>query len=101
MEQPKFILTNKGYFRLGMVYLHRDLLQPGECCYGGGYYEFDFVSNRLLLSGMSTDFGKPKWDWLDTLRVPEAYRGMRMIYATWGDWEKGVDVTDLVKVIYV
>lgn len=47
---------------MGIAVLHRDLLQPGEMCYGGGYYQFDYVSNRLLLTGESTDFGVPRWD---------------------------------------
>jgi hypothetical protein len=27
-----------GYFRLGMVNQHKDLLKPGDSCLGGGYY---------------------------------------------------------------
>ncbi len=82
MEYPKFILTSTGNFRLGRVHLHKDLLQAGEHCYGGGFYEFDYVSNRLILSGESYDFGRPRWEWFDTLRVPEVYRGLRIVYLT-------------------
>ena len=28
MTQPKFIITMDGYFRLGMVHMHSDLLKP-------------------------------------------------------------------------
>ena len=49
MALPKFIITQDGYFRLGMVYQHKDLLLAGERCIGGGYYRFDYVSNRLIL----------------------------------------------------
>ena len=101
MEQPKFIITRDGMFRMGYVYLHRDLLKPGDVCYGGGFFEFDYVSNRLLLSGFSTDFGKPKWERLTVLKVPEAYRGLRIIYAQWGDWEKAVDIVQQLTVEYV
>ena len=48
MTHPKFIISSKGFFRLGQVHMHKDLLQTDESCYGGGFYEFDYVSNRLL-----------------------------------------------------
>jgi len=35
-----------GYFRLGMVNQHKDLLKPGDSCIGGGYYHFDFVGEE-------------------------------------------------------
>ena len=59
-----------GYFRLGMVNQHKHLLKPGDQCIGGGYYHFDFVSNRILLDRESYDFGRPKWHLLETLKVP-------------------------------
>ena len=49
MTLPKFIITMDGYFRLGMVNQHKHLLKSGDQCIGGGYYHFDFVSNRILL----------------------------------------------------
>ena len=55
MKHPKFILTSRGRLRLGMVSLHRDLLMPGEQCYGGGWYEFDAMGTRLLLCRQSYD----------------------------------------------
>ena len=70
MTLPKFIITMNGYFRLGMVNQHKDLLKSGEQCIGGGYYHFDYVSNRILLDRESYDFGRPKWHLLDTLKVP-------------------------------
>ena len=80
MEHPKFIITSKGYLRLGMVTLHRDLLMEHEDCLGGGFYEFDYVGNRLVLSGKSFDYGPPRWSKVEMLQVPEAYRGMGIIY---------------------
>ena len=75
MTLPKFIITMDGYFRLGMVNQHKHLLKPGDQCIGGGYYHFDFVSNRILLDRESYDFGCPKWHLLETLKVPSTYRG--------------------------
>ena len=49
MNLPKFIITLDGYFRFGQVNQHKHLLKPGDQCIGGGYYHFDFVSNRILL----------------------------------------------------
>jgi len=77
---PKFIITTSGYFRMGMVNQHRDLLEGDERCIGGGYYRFDHVSARLMLDRSSWDFGIPKWHYLDRIKVPSYLRGMRIIY---------------------
>ena len=101
MAQRKFIITDKGVLRMGVVSLHRELLRFGETCWGGGYYEFDYVSNRLILSGQSTDFGVPRWDWLDTLHVSHSFQGLRIIYVpTTRSWEDDVDVSEQLKVVY-
>lgn len=80
----KFIVTAQGYFRLGDVRLHKHLLEPGDVCYGGGFYQFDHIQNRLLLDGASYDYGRPLWDRLVhpdiSLKVPEIYRGMQIVY---------------------
>ena len=60
MNLPKFIITLDGVLRLGMVNQHKHLLKPGDQCIDGGYYHFDFVSNRILLDRESYDFGRPK-----------------------------------------
>ena len=80
MQHPKFIITSGGHLRLGMVTLHRDLLMPHEECFGGGFYEYDYASNRLLLSGKSFDYGPPRWNKIDMLLVSEAYRGIPILY---------------------
>ncbi len=80
MLLPKFIITMDGYLRLGMVGQHKELLKPGDQCIGGGYYTFDYVSNRIILDRMSYDFGSPRWHLLQTLRVPSVYRGLRLVY---------------------
>ena len=79
MTLPKFIITMDGTFRLGMVNQHKDLLKPGDQCIGG-YYYFDFVSNRIILDRSSYDFGKPKWHLLERLKVPYVYKGLRLVY---------------------
>ena len=92
MQHPKFIITTGGYLRLGMVTLHRDLLMAHEDCLGGGFYEFDYVGNRLILSGKSFDYGPPRWGKIDTLYVPENFRGVPIIY---GDlWDEELNLTD-------
>ena len=63
-----------------MVTLHRDLLMPHEQCLGGGFYEYDYVGNRLLLSGKSFDYGPPRWSKVDVLHVPEAFRDVPILY---------------------
>ena len=89
-----------GYFRLGMVGQHKDLLKPGDQCIGGGYYHFDYASNRLLLDRESFDFGPPKWHLLDTLKVPSYYRGLRIVY-TYGDsFHEDVNVSDELRIEY-
>ena len=68
MTLPKFIVCMDGTFRLGQVNQHKHLLKPGDQCIGGGYYHFDFVSNRIILDRESYDFGRPKWHLLDDER---------------------------------
>ena len=80
MTLPKFIITMDGHFRMGMVSQHKDLLKPGDQCIGGGYYRFDYVSNRIVLDRSSYDFGKPKWHLIERLMVPSVYRGLRLVY---------------------
>lgn len=79
--QPKFILTLDGYLRIGNVNMHKDLLLPNDTCIGGGYWEIDYVSHRLMLSGRSYDYGKPKWNFVEgKLFVPRDYNGLLIEY---------------------
>lgn len=75
---------------MGMVTLHRDLLMAHEYCLGGGFYEFDYVNNRLILSGKSFDYGLPQWSKIDVLKVPAEYRGMGIVYRDY--WGKEFDL---------
>ena len=76
----KFIVTAEGRLKFGNVTMHRDLLDRGEECIGGGVYEFDYVANRMLLSGKSYDFGRVKWSWIDVLLVPPQLSGLEIMY---------------------
>lgn len=98
MTQPKFIITSEGYLRLGMVDMHKDLLQPGDHCLGGGYYEFDYISGRLLFSGRSYDYGAPQWSELEALRVPAAYEGLDIVWAPRPDSQ--LALRDILKIRY-
>ena len=100
MSFPKFIITMDGVFRLGMVNQHKDLLKPGDQCIGGGYYRFDFVSNRIILDRESYDFGPPSWHLLDTLKVPSIFHGLRIIYRYDDDFHDDFNVSDELKVEY-
>lgn len=86
----KFIITQDGTFKYGNVRLHKDLLSAGEICYGGGFYEFDYIAGRLLLSGRSFDFGKPQWNFIESLKMPSAFRGLSITY-------ENIDITNYVK----
>lgn len=90
----KFIITHKGVFKYGNVRMHKDLLRGGDMCIGGGFYEFDYVSNRFLLTGSSYDFGRPKWHYIDTLKMPSVFRGMTILY-------EGEDVSHIVRMEYI
>ena len=52
MTLPKFIITMDGYFRLGMVNQHKDLLKPGDQCIGGGYYHIKADSPRWRIGSL-------------------------------------------------
>ena len=59
----KFIITNYGALRFGIVYQHRELLEKDEYCpYGGGLWEYDTERNAVLLYGRSFAFGAPSFE---------------------------------------
>ena len=100
MNLPKFIITIDGYFRLGMVNQHKDLLKFGDQCIGGGYYYIDYTSNRIILDRSSYDFGRPKWHLLDTLVIPTAYRGMRLVYMYDDNYHDDVNINEELRIVY-
>ena len=100
MEAPKFIITMDGYFRMGMVKRHEDLLIGDDVCIGGGYYQFDWTSNRLILDRKSYDFGRPRWHLLEMLQVPEQFRGLRIIYTYDDEFHEDFIVSDELKIEY-
>ena len=81
MMEPKFVLTLSGHLRIGSVMMHKDLLLPDDTCVGGGFWEVDPIAMKLLLSGRSYDYGKPRWSFVTgKLYVPKDYRGLRIEY---------------------
>lgn len=100
MEAPKFIITMDGYFRMGMVKQHEDLLIGDDVCIGGGHYQFDWTSNRLILNRKSYDFGRPRWHLLEMLKAPEQLRGLRIIYTYDDDFHEDFIVSDELKIEY-
>ena len=100
MTLPKFIITMDGHFRMEMVGQHKELLKPGDQCIGGGYYTFDYVSNRIVLDRSSYDFGKPKWHLLDTLKVPSTYKGFRLVYVYDDGFHEDFNVSEELKIEY-
>lgn len=89
-----------GYLRLGMVNQHKDLLKGDDSCIGGGYYQFDWTSNKLLLDRESYDFGRPRWHLLESLKVPKVYRGLRIVYAYDDGFHDDFDVSEELRIEY-
>ena len=89
-----------GYFRLGMVQMHSDLLEPGDQCIGGGYYHFDYVSNTIWLDKSSYDLDKPLWHLIETIKVPATYRGMKLVYRYDDNFHDDFNVSDELNVEY-
>lgn len=89
----KFIITNTCKLRFGNVNLHKDLLERGEDCLGGGMYEFDYTQGRMLLYGKSFDYGRPAWQLIDVLEVPESLSGLEITY-------EDVSLQDFVKISF-
>ncbi len=97
----KFILTSRGVLRFGDVCYHKDLLEPGDHCIGGGYWEVEPSGMSLRLHGSSTDFGSPKWSMVRTesLKVPDRFRGLALL---WEDaYEGSVNLPAEWKIEYV
>ncbi|MCH5310567.1 MAG: hypothetical protein J1E57_01175 [Prevotella sp.] len=100
MKLPKFIITLDGFFRLGMVNMHKDLLKQGDKCIGGGYYYFDYTSNSIILDRESFDFGQPKWHLLEVLKVPAEYKGLRLVYKYDDNFHDNFNVSEELKIEY-
>ena len=114
MTLPKFILAIGGhlslsgqstsrsvaFFRMGMVNQHVDLLKPGEQCLGGGYYSIDYTTNTIILDRSSYDFGRPRWHLIDTLAIPTAYQGMRLVYRYDDRYHDDFDVSGSLRIVY-
>ena len=80
MAYPKFILTQDGHIRLGMVMLHRHLIEAGDVCLGGGYWRVNHATRQLELSGSSSDYGPPQWRRVSRVILPEGYEGYNYVW---------------------
>ena len=61
----KFIISKNGRLILGNVEYHFELIPKGEInCHGGGFWKIDEENKILNLSGESSDFGVPKFEYL-------------------------------------
>ena len=80
MAYPKFIITQDGYLRLGMVTLHRHLIEAGDECLGGGYWRINHFAKEIELSGASSDYGAPQWHRINKLHLPEGYEGYNFVW---------------------
>lgn len=98
--QPKFIITQEGILRMGVVKRHCELLKPGENCRGGGYYELDYVTHRLHLSGASSEYGEPAWEDIGCLRVSAYYQGLEITYTSWDSWKEPFPVSEKIAIRY-
>lgn len=59
----KFIITDEGTLKFGVVHMHKDILSFGETCeFGGGMWDIDNSRGAILLYGSSFDFGSPQMD---------------------------------------
>ena len=98
---PKFIVTDGGEFRMGMVTLHKHLLQRGEKCLGGGYYDIDRRQGVIRLSGESSDFGRPQWNVIDTLLVSREFEGLDLCYFPGSLNGYAVNLAQILKIQYI
>lgn len=99
--QPKFILTRDGTIRLGVVKRHIELLKPGETCIGGGYYELDYITHKLLLNGASSEYGEPDWNKTDNIKISAYYQGLDITYTSWDSWKEVFPVSERLDINYL
>ena len=84
-----------------MVGRHCELLKPGEACRGGGFYELDYITHCLLLSGASSEYGEPAWEKVCNLKLSVLYQGLEIIYTSWDSWRDEVPVSSIMEIIYL
>lgn len=97
MSYPKFIITQDGHLRLGMVKLHKHLMERGDVCLGGGYWQVNHYARQVELSGASSDYGRPQWHRIDRVILPCDYEGYTF---TWRINGKQHLLTEMLPVEY-
>ena len=80
-----------------MVGRHCELLKPGEACRGGGFYELDYITHCLLLSGASSEYGEPEWEDFESITLSAYYRRLHIVYTSWDSWKKEFHVSDRLR----
>jgi len=80
MNYPKFIITQDGHLRLGMVTLHRHLMLRDDICLGGGYWKINHFAQQVELSGESSDYGRPQWNRINQVILPKDYEGYTWVW---------------------
>lgn len=64
----KFIITQEGILRFGIVYQHNELLDYHEHGDGGGgLWKYDPLRDAILLYGRSFEFGPPDFSRLQRI----------------------------------
>ena len=97
MSYPKFIITQDGHLRLGMVKLHKHLMERGDVCLGGGYWQVNHYARQVELNGASSDYGRPQWHRIDRVILPCDYEGYTF---TWRINGKQHPLTEMLPVEY-
>ena len=97
MAYPKFIITSDGHLRLGMVTLHRHLLEHGDTCLGGGYWNVNHYAMQMELSVASSDYGKLQWHRIDKVILPRDYQGYTF---TWLINGRQHPLTEMLPVVF-
>ena len=101
----KFVITSKGYLRMGDVKLHRDLSWPDDRCLGGGLSRFDYGPTQAILDRESYGSARPQWSKLAAagtrLRVPKEYEGFAFVWQEGSGHIQSVNLSDWLGIDWV
>lgn len=92
----KFIITQDGILRFGIVYQHNELLDYHEHGDGGGgLWKYDPLRDAILLYGRSFEFGPPDFSSLQRVdRTGVGYNNATLLYLPkWPDESVAVPVS--------
>lgn len=89
--------------RFGNVTYHKDLIEDGEFCLGGGDYEIieDNGKKNVVLSGQSFDYGLPRWAMIDGI-TSDVYIDGTIVYKYPNDFQyKDCEDINVKKLFYL